>query len=78
MQRRESATKRAFQWDWHRLECDYDVSDGGHRIRHLSVDGKVVVLPEEVGFIWLGGRAEGRCVYLGVECGLDDPAHRAS
>jgi len=44
------------------LECDDDMSCTRHRVRGLSVDGKVVVLPEDVGFVWLGGRIEGRGV----------------
>ena len=49
-----------------------------HRIRGLFVNREVVILPENIGFIWLGGRIEGRRVQLGVECGVDDAAHRTS
>ena len=43
-----------------------------------SVDGEDVVLPEDLGFISLGGWVEGLGVHLGVECGVDYAAHRAS
>jgi len=54
------------------------MSDAGNGVRGLSVDGEVVVLPEDVGFIWLSGGIERLGVYLGVECGVDDPAHGTS
>ena len=54
------------------------MSNARHRVRGLFVDGEVVILPEDVGFVRLAGRVEGRRVYLGVESGVDDPAQRAS
>ena len=54
------------------------MSDAGHRICGLSVDSEVLVLPEDVGFILLRGWIEGLGVYLRVECGVDDSAHRTS
>ena len=60
------------------LECDYDMSYAGHGVCGLPVDSKVLVLPEDIRLILLKGWVEGRGVYLGVECGVDDPAHRAS
>ena len=60
------------------LECDDDMSDAGHRVCGLSVDSEVLVLPEDNWFILLRGWIEGLRVYLRVECGVDDPAHRTS
>jgi len=61
------------------LECDDDMSDAGHGICGLSVDGKVLVLPEDIGFIWLRSCGiEKWGIYLGVECGVDDAAERTS
>jgi len=54
------------------------MNNAGHRVRGLSVDSEVVVLPEDIGLIWPGGRIEGLRVYLGVQCSVDDPAHRTS
>ena len=60
------------------LECDDNMSDAGHGVRGLPVDGEIVVIPEDVGFVWLWGGIEGLRVYLGVECGVDYPAHGTS
>lgn len=60
------------------LECDYDMSYAGHRVRGLPVDSEILVLPEDLRLVLLRGWVEGRGVYLGVECGVDDPAHGAS
>ena len=59
------------------LECDDYMSDAGHRVGCLSVDSEVLVFPEDIGFVWLRRWVEERGVYLGVECGVDDSAHRA-
>ena len=58
------------------LECDDDMSNAGHRVGCLSVDSEVLVFPEDIGFVWLRCWVEERGVYLGVECGVDDSAHR--
>ena len=53
------------------------MGDAGDRVCGLSVNGEVVVLPEDLRFISLGGWVEGLGVHLGVECGVDYAAHRA-
>lgn len=57
------------------LECDDDMSDAGHRVYGLSISREVVVFPEDICFICLGGRVEGRGIYVRVGSGADDPAH---
>lgn len=61
-----------------RLECDDDMSDSGHGVRGLSVDSEVVISPEDVWFIRLGGRAEGWRIYRRMDRCVDDPAHGTS
>ena len=78
-ERRESAGHQGIlQWGEHGLECDDDMGNAGHRVRGLSVDSEVVVLPKDIRLIWPGGRIERWRVYLGVECSVDDPAHGTS
>lgn len=60
------------------LECDDDMSDGGHRARGFSVGSKVVVFPENIRFIRPGCRIEGQGIYLRVESCVDNPTHGAS
>ena len=60
------------------LECDDDMSDAGHRVCGLSVDSEVLILPEDIRFVLLRRWVKGWGVYVRVECGIDDPAHRTS
>lgn len=74
----QQGKERILQRGQHGLECDDDMSNARHRVRGLSVDSEVVVLPKDIWFIWPGGWIEGWRVYLGVERSVDDPAHRTS
>ena len=74
----QQGTQGILQWGEHGLECDDDMGNAGHRVRGLSVDSEVVVLPKDIRLIWPGGRIERWRVYLGVECSVDDPAHGTS
>jgi hypothetical protein len=58
-ERRKSVAERGGGGLGNGLEGDDNMSDAGHGVRGLPVDGEIVVLPEDIGFIWLGVGIEG-------------------
>ena len=75
---RNNQLRRDLHQDWlNALECDDDMGDARDGVCGLSVDSKVFVLPEDLGFISLGGWVEVLGVHLGVECGVDYATHSA-